>query len=707
MRKVPGGEEKLKAALKAGARRDYRGAVRILEELISGSDSPPAAFLLLGRSLHSLGDYSRALASFKDYLRIKPYSSQGYFFAGRACLSLDMPQKAAALFRRALELKSNDPLIMTMLGIACLKSRRSEQAVEILQAAVERFGAALDAPAEEGEGSLSPDDRKRIYRAYLNALLVRGLRLCRRGDYVLGSRMLNFVLENSGGEDAGRAYPGNFPLIHLELGRACRAQGLLEDALNHYSLALEASPRDLRIRWYRASMLMELGMTAEAVAEIDYIRSLDEDIPDLPWNGELVDRYMIRSFLELGEWRRAADLCRIQLQAGRRDPRIHAMFAEALRNLKDFEAACNHLERAVELDGRRIDLRYAQILVAWEAGDLPGLQKALRAAGSLGGDTGILDTFSLLLEAKTSADVGEIITKLQDNIRRLGPNLEIMYALGENYLKAGLLEEALNWFRKVRLISSSHERSWLGEIAALEALADELNAFAVLKTGRSHSQGLLEAAEETRKDRKAEGKGRKPTRSALREKPVSILAELRAAYSGCLKLWPDNYNIRREFALFLVQIIEYAEAAKELESLLAREPGNPSLRRVLAYAYRKTGRYREAAVSLKALLQEKPEDLGILLEFSGCLERSGAASYAIAVLEKAMPLFSRSPDIPLMLGIFFYRQRKTEEARGCLSEAQNRAPGDKRPYKWLALIAENSGQTEEAQKYRRQADAGA
>ncbi|MDR1904443.1 MAG: tetratricopeptide repeat protein [Treponema sp.] len=706
-----GGEEKLKAAVQAGARRDYRGAVRILEELISGSDTPPAAFLLLGRSLHSLGDYSRALAGFKDYLRIKPYSAQGYFFAGRTSLSLEMPQKAVALFRRSLELKHDDPLVMAMLGIAYLKSRHSEQSVEMLQAAVEEFGgAALDegVSAEGGEEPLSPEDRKRIYRAYLNALLVRGIRLCRQQDYALGSQMLNFVLENSPIEGAGRAQTGSLPLIHLELGRACREMGLLEDALNHYSLALEASPRDLRIRWYRASMLMELGRNAEAVAEIDHIRSLDEEIPDLPWNSELVDRYMIRSFLEIGEWRRAADLCRIQLQTKQPDPRIHAMFAEALRNLKDFKAAYNHLERAVELDGRGIDLRYAQVLVAWEAGDMQGLRKALRAADSLGGDTSLLDSFSLLLEAKTSANVQEIITKLQDNIRRMGPSLEIMYALGENYLKAGLLEEALSWFRKVRLLSKKHELSYLGEIAALQALADEVNALSALKTVRARGIGLLEVAEEIRRSgknihrdkgsREKEGKGKNlkvplktdPRNLTDQERPVYILTELKSAYSEYLKLWPDNYGIRREFALFLVQLSEYAEAAKELETLLAWEPGNPSLRRVLAYAYRKTGRYREAAVFLKALLKEKPEDLGILLEFSGCLERSGSASYAIAVLEKALPLFARSPDIPLMLGVFFYRQQKPEKARNYLHEAQCRSPDDKRPYKWLTLIAGKS-----------------
>ena len=91
--------------------------------------------------------------------------------------------------------------------------------------------------------------------------------------------------------------------------------------------------------------------------------------------------------------------------------------------------------------------------------------------------------------------------------------------------------------------------------------------------------------------------------------------------------------------------------AKELEKLLIREPSNPSLRRVLAYAYRKTGRYREAAVFLKALLKEKPDNLDLLLEYTGCLERAGGVRYALSVLDKAKEVFKDSADLALAQGI--------------------------------------------------------
>ena len=81
-RETPG-IRKLNLAAEAGKRGNYRQAVKILRELISETDAPPEAWLLLGRSLHALKDYSRAIAAFNDYIRQRPKSGEGYLFAGR------------------------------------------------------------------------------------------------------------------------------------------------------------------------------------------------------------------------------------------------------------------------------------------------------------------------------------------------------------------------------------------------------------------------------------------------------------------------------------------------------------------------------------------------------------------------------------------------------------------------------------------------
>jgi tetratricopeptide (TPR) repeat protein len=569
-----------------------------------------------------------------------------------------MPYKAVPFLRKSLEHNPRDYHAMALLGMAYLKSKHSQAAVDMLQKAVET----------------APQD-KRVYRAYLNALLVRGIRLCRLEEYGLGVQMLRFVLEN--GKGAGGSMDS--PLVRLVLGRACRETGRLEEALEHYTKALRFAPGDRRIRWSRASILMALGKTDEARREIDRIRAKEPGVPKLPWNSELVDLFMIRSFMDAREWRRAAEACRDWLKSHRPPPlpgregsenqpgtaMIHALCAEALRNLRDFKAAHNHLLRALEEEPEETEFWYADIMVSWEGKDWAALKKALREAAARNGDQDLIKRFSILLEINTSEDPKKNLALLQEAVRTLGPEPELMYALGETYLALGLLEQARSWFRKTISIKTGHEEAWLGEIAALEALASE-------------NGGIPEG-------------------------------ELGKAYSAYLERWPDNFSIRREQALYLVRTCEYPEAAKELEKLLVREPANPSLRRVLAYVYRKTGRYRDAAVFLKALLREKPRDLELLLEYSGCLERAGAVRYAVAVLEKAFELFDRSAEICLALGILSFRQKKVEKAFDYLREAAALNTKDPRPYEWMAVIARKNGDPgggkdydKEAQKRKKQ-----
>jgi tetratricopeptide (TPR) repeat protein len=564
-----------------------------------------------------------------------------------------------------------DTFVMALLGAACLKARHSRQAAAILQQAVET--AAAD--------QLPQKAQDRLYRAYINALFIRGIHLCRNEDYDLGSQMLRFVLEN--GRDG--------PLLRLELGRACREMGLLEDSLEHYTQALAFAPGDLRVRWYRASILMALGETDQALEEIEFIRSLDSGLPDLPWNSQTIDLYMIRSFLGNGEWRRAAEVCRGWLKQWGPSAMIHGMYAEAMRNLKNYTAALNHLERALEIEPRQLNLWYERLLIAWEGENWEALKKSLRNVKKLKGDPDLVRRFSILLEAKTGADDKKVIDLIQKAILGLGPEPELMYALGERYLKIGLADLALNWFRKTILFQENHERSWLGAIAALEVLTAEVadeddradaKSRRAKKSRRKPAPGLLAAGKRIRR---------------LTADQISL--ELRDAYDQYAGRWPGNYAIRRERALYLIRTFEYGEAVKELETLLAWEPSNPSLRRVLAYGYRKTGRYREAAFFLKSLLKEKPRNVELLLEYTGCLERAGAPQYAIAVLETALALLSKSPDIPLALGLLYFREKKTEKAFDFLREAAARNTRDPRPYQWMAVLSRKNGNAEGAKKY--------
>jgi tetratricopeptide (TPR) repeat protein len=364
--------------------------------------------------------------------------------------------------------------------------------------------------------------------------------------------------------------------------------------------------------------------------------------------------------MENRQWRMAAESCRNWIRSRGNNAQVQAMYAESLRNLKDFEAAKNHIERGLELDPEALELWYEYIIIAWESEDWKTLKKALRNSKQLGGDEDFINKFGILYEVKNNDNNEDMVPLIQDAIRTYGPDPNLMYALGERYLKIGLIEEALSWFDKTISVHSEHERAFLGKIAGWEVLANE--------------------------------------------KKKKSVDNLKKAYSDYLGKWQDNRNIRREAALFLIHICEFDEAAKELKKLLVYEPDNPSLRRVLAYTYRKTDQYRDAAVLLKALLKENPKDKDLLLEFAGCLERAGSVRFASAVLEKALLVFKDKADIHLALGMLYYRDKKIEKSFDMFREAAAKDTKNPKAYEWMAAIAKKNGDNQGSSQYEFEAE---
>ncbi|AEJ19292.1 tetratricopeptide repeat protein [Gracilinema caldarium] len=623
----------IQKALELGRQRDYSGAAQLLEEVLAQQEAvEPEVVLLLGRAYHTLQQYPRALALFRDYIRLEPNTALGYFFAGRTYLALGMNQHALPLLRKALDLRPNEPQILAMLGIACLKNKRSREAVEYLQKAVE----------------LAPENQK-FYRSYLNALLVRGIKLCRLGETDLGTQMLQFVLDN--GLEA--------PLPHLELGRIYRESGHYDLALGHYSAACKLAPDDVSIRWYRATLLMALNKTQDALEEIETIRELGGEVPELSWNAELVERFMIRSFLAEGAWSRAAKACGLWLRKRGSDPMIHAMYAEALRNMGDLETAHNHLSKALEMAGQQVELRYAQLMLAWEREDWNTLHKTLTILQRLHGDPAIIQRFTALLIDHTSQDDKTVITQLQQAIRTTGPSPELMFALAQRYFHVGLPELAEGWYKRTIQVQPNHERAYLGSIASLEQLVQDDEKDAV--------EQLIER------------------------------------YKSYLERWPDNRNIRREYALFLIKHGQFEMAQTELESLFTWDVTNTTLRRLLAYVYRKNRRYRDAAILLKGVLKEDPQNIPVLLEFIGCLDRSNMKQYSYAILEKAVKHFKQSVEVALAFGDAAHRDKKIEQALDAYREAAARNTLDPRPYHRMAYIYKKQGIVEMADRYENEA----
>lgn len=619
-------------AVRAGARRDYGEAIRLLEDVLSRSDDFPEALLYLGRARHACGEFGRAAASFTDYLNQHPKSAAVRLYLGRTYIAAGLPRRAIPILLEAEKRRPDDPSVAAMLALAYLKARNSAKAVQAFERAVQ----------------LAPADA-RVYRGYVNALLVRGIRLARSGDGDLAAQMLGFVVDN--GADG--------VLARLELGRIHLEAGDPRSALAQYDRAVEFEPNDPQLRWYRASALMALNEAAAARDELEKIRTLGADVPDLQWNAQLVDRFMIAGLLSASRWRKAAAACSQWLKKFGSDPAIHAMYAEALRGLGEYETAENHARRAIAASRGEAGLHYGLLLLLWEKEDWRGLKAELPIARRLGCDEDVLVRFAALLASKTDPDDKTVVALVQEAIRRTGPAPELMFALASRYLRLGLTDLAEPWYRKTLAVAAGHERAALGLIAALE-------------------------------------------RSAA-EKAPGAKAKLFEAYEEYIAAFPSNKAIIREFALYLVKDRLYAKAIPQLETLLAWEPANRTLRRLLAYSYRKTERFRDAAVVLKSLLKEQPRDASSLLDLAHCLDKTGATAYSISLLKSAVDFFPALGTPALALGILLSRAGKAEEAAAAFREAAARAPDDPRPLRRLEALYRKSGIDEFAEKYAAEA----
>jgi Flp pilus assembly protein TadD len=127
------------------------------------------------------------------------------------------------------------------------------------------------------------------------------------------------------------------------------------------------------------------------------------------------------SLLSAGRWRTAATACSAWLKRFGSDPGMHAMYAEALRGLEEYEAAENHARRAIAAAPGEAGLHYALLMVLWEKRDWRALKAELPAAQRLGCDQDAILRFSALLASKTDSDDKAVVALVQDAIRKTGP----------------------------------------------------------------------------------------------------------------------------------------------------------------------------------------------------------------------------------------------------------------------------------------------
>ena len=622
--------------MEAGAARDYPRAIEILTDLLAEADPPLEALLFLGRSYHALGELGRATEAFRAYLRAGGEVGRGAFFLGRVYLAGSLYAEAHRALRRSAQADPGRAGAWALLGAADLKLKKSGAAVTHLEKAVE----------------LAPTD-KRIYRGYLNALFVRGIRDLLRGEADLAAQTFAFVAANGLDTTAAR----------LWRARALRELGRDEEALAECEAAGLQSPGDTSIAWLKAGILLDLGRKKEALSIARSLGAGGVEREGLADDPASLDMARAAAAFRREEWKEAATAALSALRGGKKLPALaragmHAMAAESLRRSGNAQRAIGEAEAAVSDDPRAPDLRMTLALVLFDLERHEEALAAARAARKLGGDGQDCDYLEALCKARLGIEDEGILPVLQERLRRetsagLMPDPRLLFALGESLYRDGRPDLAEGWFEKVLSLDENHELALLYRISVGESLGD----------------------------RERRGRG----------------------YRDYLARFPDNASIRREYVDLLASEEAWGELSKVIEEGLAWPGSPPAMRRLLARAWRETGRHRESAIVYRDLLLADPEDSELLMALCLCLHQDGKTAFAWALLDKAPQAVLRRAGPWVVKGMLSKRLGRQEAALDAFRKAAEIEPGIERPWRELATIYESKGLYASAQEARERA----
>jgi tetratricopeptide (TPR) repeat protein len=624
-------------ALEAGRSRDYPRAIELLSRIVGSTDAYPQALLYLGRAYHAVGDFSRAVQVLSFYVRGKTDSIPGLFFLGRAYLSLEQYPLAIRYLKRAVDRDPSFAAGYGLLGLAGLKAHRPEKAIWW-------FAKALE---------LDPQN-KRLQVGYLNTALVLAIRLFFRGDLADSARLFTEVL----GQRPASILP------HLYLASIYKESDKPSMALYHLDAASQIAPQDPFLHLQKAVVLLAQGQKSAAAAEVRAGAQMLNTAATPNGSPEDLLRYITINLFKEKRYRETVYYGTRLLRESYDDPQLHALVAEAYRNLGELLKAKNHYMRAIEKDKTTLELRYGLLAVLWERHEFGELLSQAARIVQRDSSDGPGRYFHSLALSRTGAAPQQVLAELQQQIKVHGPDPTLMTELGSAYAHAGLPELAEGWYlRSIKVARPDPE--------ALLTLADVYEAM----------------------DKK--------------EKVGATLKQY-------LSLVPGDRPQRRRFVRVLLAREAFPEAAEQITLLLPMERGNTHLKATLAVCYRRMGRYAEALVILRDLLTESPTSEDLLKAAVYCLDKMGARSVGMRTLESYMKQHGESLSLLLMLGVLQFQENSLEKSSQTFRKAVSVSPKDWRANRNLGMVYRKMGNDifaekflEKSAEYRRAAEAAA
>ena len=586
-------------AMEAGRDRNYPRAVELLEGIIAETGELPEAVLYLGRGYHAMGRWEEALQAFRNFIRLQPDTSAGYFFAGRVLLTLDLPAQAYKYLKRAHELNPEESSILGLLGLSCLKIRRPDLASKVLGKAVE----------------LDPGNRK-LYTGYLNALAVHSVREFYAGNLDLAEQMFTFLIKNG---DHG-------VMPHLYVGAIEREFGRYDEALGSYERAVELSPEDPLIRLSRAELLFLTGNREAAVRELELLKARLPGLKDFSFDDYTYNRYLAIHYFQEGNTRNALYYAKRALAANYSDPDLHLLVAECLRQTGQLSKASNHFHRVLDADRNNTGALYGLSLVLWQRDEYTEMLKYLKRLLNNDPADATALYYSTLCRCRLEDDPGALIPDIQERIHEMGPDPHLFVCLGNQYRKSGVEELSEKWYRKAIQIDPEHRDAYLGLFELLRTREDSEN---LLEFYRKYFEVF-------------------PGDSDRRREFIQLLVdteEYAQAADQIVHFIPyggADETSQRLLAICYRKTKRYKDAIVVYSQLLRLHPRNEEYLKGLVYCYDKT-RKRDRSILLleKGLEYIKDPSPSLLLIFGVLLHKSGEDEKALAVFRRIIDTYPK------------------------------------------------------------------
>ncbi len=217
--------------------------------------------------------------------------------------------------------------------------------------------------------------------------------------YLLGSLRLQLGDSAEAADLLGRAVQvqPNDPQAQAQNGMALIGLGRFDQALPHFTMALNLKPGMVLALTGRAAAFRGLGRVQEALADYDAVLAADPANPDA-WSGRGA---LLRKLGRIPE----------ALDSFNRALALWPDFAEALQDrgallwdeMRDFPAALADLERALALDPNRPDLSenllHLKMMLAHDTGELDWLEDLTGRIPALVSQNSIVPAWMLLLSS--------------------------------------------------------------------------------------------------------------------------------------------------------------------------------------------------------------------------------------------------------------------------------------------------------------------